>query len=306
MKITLEEMQTFASIVDSGSITAAAEQMGITISAVSRTLARLETKLATTLLNRTTRRIKLSEEGATFLAKARQILKLTEEAEELLLTHKNVPSGKLRIDAATPFILHVINPLIPEFNRLYPQIELEISNYEGYIDLLEKKVDIAFRIGKLKDSTLHASLIGYSKLRILASPNYLSQYGEPKNIHELQQHKLLGFTTPESLNHWPLYDKENKSVHIKPTIAASSGEILCSLALKGMGIVCLSDFMTEESRFSGALQQVLTDITYDEKQAINAVYYRNQAVSTRISCFIDFIRTHTSKLITNINNFVDK
>ncbi|WP_237386620.1 LysR substrate-binding domain-containing protein [Xenorhabdus sp. Sc-CR9] len=297
MKITLEEMQVFIAIVDSGSITAAAEQLNLTISATSRALSRLEEKMASTLLYRTTRRMKLSEEGAAFLQKAREIVKLTQEAEDLLLTRQTIPSGTLRIDAATPFLLHVINPLIGLFRETYPQISLELTNYEGVTNLLEKRTDIAFRIGPLADSSLHATLLGYSQLRILASPIYLQRFGEPKTIDELQQHCLLGFTSPESLNVWPLYQGEKKGVKITPTIFTSSGEIQCNLVRKGVGIACLSDFMTYEMRESGEFKQILAGVTYDHKQPINAVYYRNQALSPRLHCFIDFIKNHSLRII---------
>ncbi|MDC9592095.1 LysR substrate-binding domain-containing protein [Xenorhabdus sp. IM139775] len=206
-------------------------------------------------------------------------------------------NGTLRVDAATPFRLHVINPLIGQFHEIYPQISLELTNYEGVTNLLEKQTDIAFRIGSLADSSLHATLLGYSQLRILASPIYLQHFGEPKNVDELQQHCLLGFTSPESLNEWPLYQGEKKRVKITPTIAANSGEILCNLVRKGVGIACLSDFMTYEMRKSGEFRQILTGVTDDHKQPINAVYYRNQALSPRLRCFIDFIRQHSQRII---------
>ncbi|CDG17611.1 LysR family transcriptional regulator [Xenorhabdus doucetiae] len=297
MKITLEEIQVFIAVVDCGSITAAAEQLDLTISATSRALSRLEEKMASTLLYRTTRRMKLSEEGAAFLQKAREIVKLTQEAEDLLLTRQTIPSGTLRVDASTPFLLHVINPLIGQFHEIYPQISLELTNYEGVTNLLEKRTDIAFRIGPLADSSLHATLLGYSQLRILASPIYLQRFGEPKTVDELQQHCLLGFTSPESLNEWPLYQGEKKGVKITPTIAASSGEILCNLVRKGIGIACLSDFMTYEMRESGEFRQILAGVTDDHKQPINAVYYRNQALSPRLRCFIDFIKQHSRRII---------
>ncbi|WP_340608427.1 LysR substrate-binding domain-containing protein [Xenorhabdus bharatensis] len=293
MKITLEEMRVFIAVVDSGSITAAAEWLGFTISATSRALLRLEEKVDSTLLYRTTRRIKLSEEGTVFLQKAREVVKLAQEAEEVLLSHKDIPSGTLRVDAATPFLLHVITPLIAQFHEVYPQITLELTNYEGVTDLLEKQTDIAFRIGTLTDSSLHATLLGHSKLRVLASPLYLERFGEPKTVEELQQHCLLGFTAPENLNEWPLFHGDKKGIKITPTIAASSGEVLCNLTRKGVGIVCMSDFMTHEMRESGEFKQVLSHLTFEQKQPINAVYYRNQTLSPRLRCFIDFIKNNS-------------
>lgn len=296
MNITLEEMRVFIAVVDSGSITAAAAQSGLTVSATSRALLRLEEKMNSTLVLRTTRRLKLSEEGAIFLHKARDVVQLAQEAEDVLMNHQQIPSGILRVDASTPFLLHVITPLVAQFNELYPQVRLELTNYEGVINLLEKQTDIAFRIGPLADSSLHATLLGHSRLRILASPRYLQQYGEPKTPQELTQHRLLGFTSPESLNEWPLFHDDKKGLKITPSIAASSGEILCNLTRQGAGIVCMSDFMTHEVRESGEFRQILTSFTYESKQPIHAVYYRSQTLSPRLRCFIDFIMQHSQSL----------
>lgn len=296
MNITLEEMRVFIAVVDSGSITAAAAQSGLTVSATSRALLRLEEKMNSTLVLRTTRRLKLSEEGAIFLHKAWDVVQLAQEAEDVLMNHQQIPSGILRVDASTPFLIHVITPLVAQFNEIYPQIRLELTNYEGVINLLEKQTDIAFRIGALADSSLHATLLGHSRLRILASPRYLQQYGEPKTPQELTQHRLLGFTSPESLNEWPLFHDDKKGLKITPSIAASSGEILCNLTREGAGIVCMSDFMTHEMRESGEFRQILTSFTYENKQPINAVYYRSQTLSPRLRCFIDFIVQHSQSL----------
>lgn len=296
MKITFEELQAFISVVDSGSITGAAEQQGMTISTVSRALLRLEEKMETTLIYRTTRKIKLSEEGAAFLQKAREIVDLAQEAEEMLSVRQSIPSGKLRIDASTPFITHVIAPLIPSFHERYPQIELEINNYEGITNLLEKRIDVAFRVGVLKDSSLNATLLGYTQKRLVASPAYLAKHGTPKNINDLKKHCLLGFTTPESLNILPIKNSNGELLKITPDIAGTNGEVLHHLALQGCGILCSADFVTIESFEKGHLVQVLADKTVQMKQPVNAVYYRNHSVSPRLRCFIDFIKKYTNKL----------
>lgn len=289
MKTTLDEMQAFVAVVDTGSITAAAEQLGLTISATSRTLSRLEEKLWTTLLRRTTRRLELTEEGTAFLQHARAILASVDEAEEQMAARHMRPAGRLRVDAATPFMLHVIVPLLDGFRARYPDVELELNSNEGIIDLVEKRTDVAFRIGTLKDSTLHARPIGSSRVRILASPGYLERHGTPTKAAQLEQHVLLGFNQPESLNEWPLRDTDGSATRIKPTIASSSGETLRQMALAGLGIVCLSDFMTREDRHGGRLIQLFSRQTLDVRQSISAVYYRNTALASRITCFVDHV-----------------
>ena len=291
MKITLDELQSFTTVVDTGSITAAAEQLGQTVSGVSRALGRLEKKLDTTLMRRTTRRIALTEEGTAFLAHARAILASIDEAEELMVARRQKPAGRLRVNAATPFMLHAVVPLVPEFRRAYPQITLELDTDELNIDLLERRTDIAIRIGALRDSTLHARPLATSRLRVLASPAYLAEFGRPKSVAALGKHTLLGFTQPESLNRWPLRGEHGDEWQITRDITASSGETLRQLALQGAGIVCLSDFMTAGDRTRGDLVQVLAKETVEVRQPINAVYYRNTQLAARIACFLDFLAT---------------
>jgi len=289
VKTTLDELQAFVAVVDTGSITAASELLGLTISATSRTLGRLEEKLQTTLLRRTTRRLELTEEGMTFLPHARTILASVDEAEEQMAARRMRPVGRLRVDAATPFMLHILVPLLDGFHTRYPDVQLELNSNEGIVDLIEKRTDVAFRIGTLKDSTLHARPLGTSHLRVLASPAYLKRHGTPADPAQLAQHSLLGFTQPETLNDWPLRDAGGNTLHIRPAIASSSGETLRQMALADLGIVCLSDFMTRDDRRNGKLVQVLAKQTLDVRQPVNAVYYRNTALASRITCFVDHV-----------------
>ena len=289
MKTTLEELLAFRTVVDTGSVTAAAEQLGQTVSGVSRALRRLEEKLETTLLSRTTRRLSLTDAGTVFLAQARQILSAVDEAEEQIALRRQQPAGRLRVNAAMPFMLHVIAPLVPDFRAQYPQIELELNTNDLIIDLLEEDTDVAIRIGTLRDSTLRARLLGTRRLRVLASPAYLKAHGRPRSVDDLRQHTLLGFAQPESLNQWPLRGPHGDHFRIEPALKASSGETLRQLALQGAGIVCLADFMTAEDRRTGDLVQVLPDATVEVLQPIHAVYYRNTQLASRIACFLDVL-----------------
>lgn len=289
MKSTLEEQQAFVTVVDSGSITGAAERLGITVSGVSRALNRLEQKLGATLLRRTTRRLELTEEGETFLNHCRRILAAVEEAEEAMLDRHNQPQGRLRINAAPSFMQFVIVPVIGEFRARYPGITLELNTHDRFVDLLEQRVDLAIRIGKLEDSSLHARLLGHSPLRLLASPDYLERRGVPQDIDELAHHSLMGFSQLEHLNQWPLIRADGKPLHITPTLAASSGSTLIELAVAGEGIVCLADFMTIAPRQKGMLVDVLPTLIERHTQAVNAVYYRQATLSLRARLLMDFL-----------------
>ena len=289
MKSTLEEQQAFVTVVDSGSITNAAERLGITVSGVSRALNRLERKLGTTLLRRTTRRLELTEEGETFLGHCRHILAAVDEAEEAMLDRHSQPQGRLRINAAPSFMQFVIVPVIGEFRARYPGITLALDTHDRFVDLLEQRVDLAIRIGELEDSSLHARLLGYSPLRILASPAYLERHGAPKSIDDLKQHSLLGFNQLDHLNRWPLRHADGSLLAIIPTLAASSGSTLVELAVAGEGIVCLADFMTITPRQKGTLVEVLPNHIELQTQTVNAVYYRQATLSQRTRLFMDFL-----------------
>jgi DNA-binding transcriptional LysR family regulator len=287
MKTTLEELQAFVAVVDGGSITAAADRLGQTVSGISRALGRLEGKLGSTLLLRTTRRLELTEEGRGFLDHARGILNAVEAAEDQMAARRERPAGRLRVNAASPFMLHVVVPLVGAFRERYPEIELELNTNDDLIDLIEQRTDVAIRIGTLRDSTLHARPLGRFSLRVLASPAYLKAHGRPRRVEDLQQHALIGFTQPESLNRWPLRHAGGDALDIRPSIRASSGETVRQLALAGQGIACLSDFMTRTDRANGDLVQVCVKDTVEQLQPINAVYYRNTALAARIRVFLD-------------------
>jgi DNA-binding transcriptional LysR family regulator len=309
MKTSTDELLAFVTVIDSGSITAAAEKLGQTVSGVSRALTRLEKKLDTALVRRTTRRLQLTEEGEGFLQRARAILDAMEEAEESVARKRRRPSGRLRVDAASPFMLHCIAPHMTAFSALYPEIRLELTSSERIVDLLEQKVDIAIRIGALQDSTLHARALGSSKLRVVASPAYLAEHGEPKSVDALREHRLIGFTAPEHLNRWPLRERGKRAgkgtskstsrtdrvggkpepLKIEPSITASSGETLRQLALSGWGIACLADFMTAADIRDGRLVPILGHVLLDERQPVSAVYYQSASLAGRVQCFLDFI-----------------
>ena len=289
MKTTLDEMLAFVTIADTGSLTGAADKLHQPTSVMSRILRRLEEKLDTTLIRRTTRRLEMTEEGKLFLDYAREIIASVEFAEEQIVSQREAPAGRLRINAAMPFMQHVIAPMMPGFRDAYPAIEAELHTSDEIIDLLEHRTDVAIRIGELRDSTLHARRLGSSRLRILASPAYLEKAGVPTSVADLANHALLGFVQPETLNHWPLRTADGGVYRIHPALQASSGETLLTLALNGAGVVCLADYMTGTHRRDGSLVELLVDDTLEFRQPIHAVFYRNTTLSSRIVSFLDYV-----------------
>ena len=285
-----DELALFVAVVEAGSFRQAADNLGIDNSVVSRGVKRLEQKLATQLLNRTTRRVTLTDEGDWFYRRAANLLDEMAAAENQLIARRQQPQGILRVDAATPFILHQLVPLIGEFRRRYPAIELQLESSDGFINLLERRVDVAIRIGELADSSLRALPLGSSRLRILASPDYLARCGTPVLPADLAQHQLLGFSTSDNLNLWPLMGEHGDRLAIAPQLKASSGETLRQLALAGEGLVCLSDFMTAADRASGALVEVLARSNSGASRPIHAVFYTDAQRDPRLRAWLDFLR----------------
>lgn len=288
MKSSFEELQAFITIVDTGSIAKAAEHLSQTTSGISRALQRLETKLNVTLLERTTRKIKLSQEGAIFLEKARKILHDLNEAEEALLKSDKESSGIIRVDSATPFVLHVIAPLLPEFHARYPNIEIELNSNDQIIDLLEHKTDVAIRFGELNDSSLHAKLVCKSRLYIVASPEYLKTNGYPKTPADILNHSTLGFSKISHLNTWPI-QVNNQHLTVNPKIKSSNGETVRLLALQGLGITCLSNFLVQDDLKNGRLIALFEDQIELYYQNIHAVYYQQEHLPKRLRLFIEFL-----------------
>ncbi|CAM2186894.1 Uncharacterized HTH-type transcriptional regulator YafC [Paraburkholderia sacchari] len=303
MKTSTDELLVFVTVIDAGSITAAAEKLEQTVSGVSRALTRLEKQLDVALLVRTTRRLQLTEEGELFLERARAILAAMEDAEEAVSRHREQPSGRLRVDAGAPFMLHCIVPHVAAFAERYPGIELELTSHERIADLHEQRVDIAIRIGAFADAALHARTLGASRRQVVASPAYLAAHGTPRTLAQLREHRLIGFTAPAQANCWPLggaplaaqaslLDETPAAPDgfvAHPALAASSGETIRQLALAGAGVACLSDFMTAADRAAGRLVTLLDDALVAEQQPIYAVYYRSAALAARVQGFLAFI-----------------
>jgi len=283
-----EDIEIFLTVVDTGSFTGAANLLNQQVAKVSRAVSRLEDTLQCTLLNRTTRRLELTEEGHVFIRYARESLNTLYTGEEAIKLLKQAPSGHLRIDAASPFVFHQLTPLVGDFVAQYPHITLDLTSHDNIIDLLEHKTDLAIRIGDLKDSNLHARYLGKSKLRLVASPKYLRQHSKVKHADDLVDHKLIGFNGASKLNNWPL----NSPVHLNFHMTGSSGETLRQLCLNHQGIALLSHFMIGEDLESGRLAEVLPEaiVRPNNREAIQAVYYKNSAVSSRILAFLDFIQ----------------
>lgn len=295
MKTTSEELAIFVAVVESGSFSRAAERLGQANSAISRAVKKLENKLGVNLLNRTTRQLSLTEEGERYFRRVQNILQEMAAAETEVMETKSTPRGALRIDAATPVVLHFLMPLIKPFRERYPEITLSLVSSETFINLIERKVDVAIRVGKLTDSSLRARPLFNSYRKIIASPDYIARFGAPKTVEELSEHTCLGFTEPLTLNTWPLASADGQLYEATPTLSSNSGETLKHLCMSDNGIASLSDYMIDKELASGELVEVLADKRLPLEMPFSAVYYSDRAVSTRIRAFIDFVSEHVPR-----------
>lgn len=289
MKASSDELKVFIAVVESGSFSRAAEQLQMANSAVSRTVKKLENKLGVALLTRTTRQLALTQEGEHYFRRVQKLMQEMSTAESELIDRQMSPQGVLRIDAATPVVLHLLLPMIKPFRERYPNVTLSLISSESFINLIERKVDVAIRVGNLTDSSLRARLLFISYRKLVATPAYLAEFGIPTSVADLAQHQCLGFVETPRLNRWPIADKNGDLYDIMPGISSNSGETLKQLCLGDQGIACLSDFMVNKEIADGAFVELLAEQSVPVEMPFNAVYYSDLGVSQRVRAFIDFL-----------------
>lgn len=287
--LSVDALIAFEAVINTGSFSAAAERLGQTPSGVSRAISRLEAQLGTTLIQRTTRRLDLTEEGAWLLERARRVIADLEDTEAQVAARRAQPSGLVRVNAATPALGHLLAPLVADFLDAYPLIRLELTSGETVVDLIEERADLAIRIGNLADSTLIARQLGQSRIRLIASPDYIARHGMPASVEALGAHRLLGFTAPASLNLWPLAHGGVDGLQVTPAVAASSGETLRHLVMAGAGIARLADFLIAFDLRSGALVPVLEEQTLAWSEPVWAVFYKQGALAPRVGALVEFL-----------------
>ncbi|MEB5973747.1 DNA-binding transcriptional regulator YafC [Pantoea dispersa] len=289
MKASSEELKVFIAVVESGSFSRAAEQLQMANSAVSRTVKKLENKLGVSLLTRTTRQLALTYEGELYFRRVQKLILEMATAENELIERQQAPQGVLRIDAATPVILNLLMPMIKPFRERYPAVTLSLISSESFINLIDRKVDVAIRAGDLTDSTLRARLLFTSYRKMVATPAYLAKYGLPDSVDALAQHQCLGFVETPRLNRWPVSANGSDLYEIEAAMSSNSGETIKQLCLNDQGIACLSDFMVNAEIAAGTFVEVLAHQSVAVEMPFNAVYYSDLGVSQRVRAFIDFL-----------------
>lgn len=284
------EMAVFVKAVESGSFSAAARALGLTPSAISKLITRLEDRLGARLLNRTTRRLGLTEEGEAFYQRARPILAEIEAAEGAVSQLRAAPRGQLKINAAASFAQNWVVPLIPEFMDRYPEVSIDLTLSDSIVDLVEEGVDVAIRIAELADSSLIARRLAPGHRAICASPEYLARHGAPETPDDLARHNCLTLSLPSSLNEWE-FDGPNgrRRVRITGTFRANNAIALHRAALAGLGLMRGSRFLVGADIKAGRLVPVLSQFACPGESAIYAVYPHSRHLSPKVRAFVDFL-----------------
>ncbi len=284
------EMVVFAHVIKTGSFSAAARDLNLTPSAVSKLVSRLEERLGVALMTRTTRRLRLTEEGKTYYRRCIGIISDIEETERAITESADVPRGLLRVNSSTPFAVCHIIPIISEFTARYPEVELDLSLTDRVVDLTEARADVAIRLGPLADMALRARKLLESQRAVVASPEYLAVHRAPKSPADLSSHNCLRFNFQTSLNEWPFIEgRKMVTMAAAGNLSASNGEALRQLAVSGMGIVRLAEYVLGDDITHGRLVPLLTSYNPGDSQDIFAIFFGHQHMPARVRCFVDFL-----------------
>lgn len=285
---SLSGIVAFVQAAEHLSFVAAGRALGISASAVGKSIAKLEESVGARLFHRTTRRISLTEEGAAFHDRCRRILDDLRDAETMLSEATRAPRGRLRISVPTIGYRFLL-PVIPEFRRRYPDIELDIDFNDRLVDMVEEGLDAVIRSGPLNDSSLMSRRLGPFCFILCASPSYLKRNGIPYSPHDLEAHDCLRFRFPTSgrLQAWHLTNAEGVDPFRRPSpLTCNNMEALRGAAISGLGIAYMPDFLATDAVDAGLLHRVLDDHLADPGQ-FSILWPSNRLVSPRLRVFID-------------------
>ncbi len=285
-----QEMTAFVSVVKNESFSKAADELCIVRSAVSSRVNSLEERLKVQLLIRTTRKINLTEDGLRFYENCLNILKMLNEAEQETVNQHGNLMGTIRITAPLTFGVNYLSPILNEFLDLHPNISLNFDLNDRAVNILEEKIDLAIRIGKLADSTLMSRNLSPSPRVISASPAYIDKNGEPNTPNELSRHIGINYSYASKSQHWQFMGKNNEwsTVSIPSRFQANNGDVLLQAAINGLGILNLPTFMCADAINKKLLVPILTSYKL-EHDTIYVLYPQQNHLPRRIRVLIDFL-----------------
>lgn len=285
----LNAMQLFARVVDAGSFTAAAHQMGISRALASKQIQSLEDNLGVRLLNRTTRRVSLTDPGKNYYARVNDVLNALAEAEAEAAELQIEPRGRMRVSVPISFAVRHLAPALAEFQKRFPRVELELGLNDRLVDIVDEGYDLAIRIGRLADSSLVARRIARASLVAVAAPAYLERAGTPKHPDDIAAHNALIYTLSQKPGEWT-FTREGETVQVKlaGNLYVNNGDYVLAAAIEGCGIGLLPTFIACDALKAGHLVPVLADWRVPEV-GIHAVYPQTRALPAKTRALIDFL-----------------
>lgn len=285
---SLTAMASFARVVDEGSFSRAALRLGLSKSAVSKQVARLEDRLGTRLLNRSTRRLSLTEAGTRLYERCQRIIAEAEAAEAEAGSMQTDPSGLLRVSTGVSFGQLQLARHLPVLLDRHPGLAIELVLNDRVVDMVEEGYDVALRIGSLADSPLITRRLAPVRRILAASPAYLERHGTPRGPHDLQDHVCLGYSLSAGGTVWTLHGADGVHTHrYKPRITANNGDSLVAMAAAGLGIVHMPTFILCNDLRAGTLVEVLPGHE-PAPVALYAVYPPGRPLAAKVRAFIDF------------------
>ena len=286
----LTTLEVFVKVVDSQSFAAAAREMGLSPAMVSKHVQALEERLGARLINRTTRRLSLTEAGRGYYERARQVLADLDDADRAASDLQAAPRGLLRMNAPFSFGIRHVAPLVDAYLATYPEVGVDVTLSDRYIDLLAEGVDLALRIGRLADSSLIARRLAPIRFALCAAPRYLERHGRPETPEDLSRHSCLLYTYASSVGEWRFIgpDGRDRVVRVTGPLLANNGDVLITAALDGLGITLAPTFMAGEHVQSRRLVTLLPGYVAPEV-ALYVVYPPGRHLSAKLRSFVDFL-----------------
>jgi DNA-binding transcriptional LysR family regulator len=286
----LDEMRVFVNVVEANTSTKAAERMGIAVSAVSRRLKDLEARLGATLMQRTTRRMHLTEDGKLFYERCKRLLDDLHEAEQQVSRSAQTLNGIIKISTPVSFGVTHLAPALADFMHQHEKVTIHLDMSDQRVDLIEEGVDLAIRIGQLEDSTLIARKLADIRHVVCCSPDFLKKHQPIKTLEHLADLPALCYANLANPTRWKCTSAEGieQSVKVKPALLATNGEALREFAHKGLGIMCEPTFIVNESIDNGLLKPVLTEYQW-YGMGLYAIYPHTRHLSLRVRTLIDFL-----------------
>lgn len=284
-------LRAFASVVETGSFVGAAERLATSTSTLSRQIAELEQHLGARLLQRTTRKLSLTDAGQAYYQRAVQLLADWEEAEAMISSAAVAPRGTLRLTCSYAFGVQRIAPAIASFVARHREVRFEVSVSDRIVDLVEEGFDLAIRIGQVGSEQMVAHRLGTTRLLACAAPDYLRARGTPRTPADLTGHDVLTYAYSSNPHMWRFLDRAGKPIEVKVSgpLHANSGDVNIAAAIAGLGVVLEPDFMLAPALAAGWLQRVLADYS-TEPGEIWAVYPSRRHLSAKVRLFVEHLK----------------